>query len=93
MQNTAHLLMIQPVNFGFNTETAINNSFQKNTGGNCQKSALKEFTDLVALLRKNKVDVTVIKDSLSPSTPDSIFPTTGSLFIMMAGYFFIRCLR
>ena len=29
MQNSDHLLMIQPVNFGFNAETAVNNTFQK----------------------------------------------------------------
>ncbi len=74
MQNTAHLLMIQPVNFGFNAETAVNNTFQKNVGGNIQQKALQEFNDFVAVLRKNKVDVTVIEDTPEPSTPDSIFP-------------------
>ena len=28
MQTTSHLLMIRPVNFGFNAETAVNNAFQ-----------------------------------------------------------------
>ena len=74
MQHTSHLLMIQPVNFGFNTETAVNNTFQKNMGGDVQQQALQEFTDFVAVLRKNKIDVTVVKDSLHPATPDSIFP-------------------
>jgi hypothetical protein len=80
MQNTAHLLMIQPVNFGFNAQTAVNNSFQKNIDGDVQQKALQEFTDLVALLRNNKVDVTVVEDSLDPSTPDSIFPNNWISF-------------
>lgn len=80
MQNTANLLMIQPVNFGFNAETAVNNSFQKNIEGNIQQMALKEFTDLVELLRENKVDVTVIEDTSEPFTPDSIFPNNWISF-------------
>ena len=80
MQNTSHLLMIQPVNFGFNAETAVNNTFQKNVGGNIQQKALQEFNDFVAVLRKNKVDVTIIEDTVEPSTPDSIFPNNWISF-------------
>jgi len=80
MQNSSRLLMIQPVQFGFNAETAVNNSFQKNTGGNLQQKALQEFNDFVAILRNNKVDVTVVEDSLIPSTPDSIFPNNWISF-------------
>ncbi len=80
MQNTAHLLMIQPVNFGFNAETAVNNLFQKNIDGGVQQKALQEFNDFVALLRSNKIDVTVVEDSLTPFTPDSIFPNNWISF-------------
>ena len=80
MQNTAHLLMIQPVNFGFNAETAVNNLFQKNIDGDVQQKALQEFNDFVALLRSNKIDVTVVEDSLTPFTPDSIFPNNWISF-------------
>lgn len=80
MQNASHLLMIQPVNFGFNAETAVNNTFQKNIDGNIQQKALKEFNDFVAVLRKNKVDVTVIEDTIEPSTPDSLFPNNWISF-------------
>ena len=72
--------MIQPVNFGFNEQTAVNNSFQKNNGDDIQQHALQEFNDFVNLLKKNKVDVTVVKDSLQPSTPDSIFPNNWISF-------------
>ena len=80
MQNTTHLLMIQPVNFGFNVETAVNNVFQKNIEVDVQQKALQEFNDFVAVLRKNKVDVTVVEDSVNPSTPDSIFPNNWISF-------------
>lgn len=80
MQQTKQLLMIQPVNFGFNAETAVNNTFQKDTGGDLQQNALQEFNDFVTLLRNHKVDVTVIEDSLTPSTPDSIFPNNWISF-------------
>lgn len=72
--------MIEPVNFGFNAETAVNNTFQVNTNENVQQQALKEFTDLVLLLRENKIMVTVIKDTADPFTPDSIFPNNWISF-------------
>jgi len=80
MQNTSQLLMIQPVNFGFNTQTAVNNRFQKDPGDNIQQKALQEFNDFVAVLRKNKVEVMVIEDTAEPSTPDSIFPNNWISF-------------
>jgi hypothetical protein len=80
MQNTRQILMIQPVSFGFNAQTAVNNSFQKNIDGNLQQNALEEFTNFVTLLRKNKIDVTVIEDTAEPSTPDSIFPNNWISF-------------
>ena len=80
MQHTAHLLMIEPVNFGFNAETAVNNTFQVNTNENLQLQALNEFNAFVKLLRENKIDVTVIKDTTDPFTPDSIFPNNWISF-------------
>jgi len=80
MQNTAQLLMIQPVYFGFNAETAVNNAFQKDTGTDVQQLALQEFNAFVGLLRSHKVDVTVVEDSAEPVTPDSIFPNNWISF-------------
>lgn len=79
-QNAHQLLMIRPVNFGFNAETAVNNAFQKNIAGNIQQKALQEFDAFVDVLRNNKVDVTVIEDTTDPSTPDSIFPNNWISF-------------
>ncbi len=61
MQTTSHLLMISPINFGFNAETAVNNAFQvKNADTGVQEKALKEFNVFVNLLRANGVNVTVV---------------------------------
>lgn len=73
--------MIQPVNFGYNAETAVNNAFQ--VAGNdagAQEKAADEFQQFVDLLRKNEVDVTVVKDTPDPYTPDSIFPNNWVSF-------------
>lgn len=81
MQTTSHILMIRPVNFAFNLETAANNTFQvRNDANDVQKSALKEFDDFVALLRRNGVDVLVVEDTPHPHTPDSIFPNNWVSF-------------
>ncbi|MGM9479342.1 citrulline utilization hydrolase CtlX [Pedobacter sp. GSP4] len=80
-QTTNHILMIRPVDFKFNEQTAGNNKFQvASTESNVQTQALKEFDGFVALLRKNGVDVTVVDDTLQPETPDSIFPNNWVSF-------------
>ena len=80
MQTTSHLLMIRPVNFAFNAETAVNNAFQSTKDSNAQEIALTEFNDFVSLLRQNGIDVTVIDDTKEPHTPDSIFPNNWISF-------------
>jgi hypothetical protein len=81
MQTTSHLLMIRPVNFSFNAETAVNNAFQiAGTADHAQEQALAEFEGFVQLLRDNEVDVTVVQDTPDPYTPDSIFPNNWVSF-------------
>jgi hypothetical protein len=81
MQTTNHILMIRPVDFKFNEQTAGNNKFQiASTEIDVQTEALKEFDGFVELLRKNDVDVTVVDDTLQPETPDSIFPNNWVSF-------------
>lgn len=82
--------MVQPANFGFNHETAANNSFQTENKDiapkEIQKLALKEFNNMVDLLKANDIEIIVIKDTIDPIKPDAIFPNnwfsthaTGSL--------------
>ncbi len=75
MQTTSRVLMVRPVRFGFNEQTAVNNSFQRRgLELSAQEMALAEFDTFVTLLRTNGVEVTVVEDTPDPHTPDSIFP-------------------
>lgn len=76
----SELLMIEPVNFHFNPETAVNNRFQRANAGKVQEQALVEFKNFAAILIKNRVGVTVIRDTIDPLTPDSIFPNNWISF-------------
>jgi len=79
MQTTDHVLMVRPVRFAFNEETAGNNAFQQKSESaeaalRIQQQAVAEFDAYVALLRENGVTVDVLQDTPEPFTPDSIFP-------------------
>ncbi len=81
MQTTSHILMIRPVHFGFNAQTAVNNAFQvAPVDGHAQERARAEFDNFVQLLRENGIDVTVVDDQADPHTPDSIFPNNWVSF-------------
>lgn len=76
------LLMVRPVRFGYNAETAVNNAFQV-SGQNqeeVQAKALREFDHFVATLRNHEIDVVVVEDTIEPHTPDSIFPNNWISF-------------
>ena len=80
-QTTCHLMMIRPVNFQFNEETAINNAFQQvNNDKEVHQKAQDEFDAFVEVLRDAGIDVTVIDDTPTPVTPDSIFPNNWISF-------------
>ena len=83
-QITSAIMMIRPVAFRFNEETAVNNYYQKVLEGvsasQVQNRALEEFDTFVALLRSKAIDVVVIEDTIEPSTPDSIFPNNWISF-------------
>ncbi len=83
-QNTNTILMIQPVSFRYNEQTAVNNYYQKVPNGltpeNAQEKALQEFTDFVLKLRAKGIQVITIEDTKEPDTPDSIFPNNWVSF-------------
>lgn len=67
--------MVKPVRFGYNPQTAADNTFMREGFENdAQENALREFTSYVSLLRANKVEVVIAEDTNLPATPDSIFP-------------------
>ena len=81
MTNT--ILMIKPIAFHKNEETAVNNHYQKETKeleNTVQVKALKEFNALVSKLKKAGVKIIVVEDTLEPATPDSIFPNNWISF-------------
>lgn len=81
MQTTSHILMIRPVNFAFNEQTAVNNAFQvQSKHANIQQEAALEFDVFVQLLRSKGIDITVVDDTPDPHTPDSIFPNNWISF-------------
>ena len=82
-QITDTILMIRPVAFRMNEETAVNNYFQedidlKNSEINAKAQA--EFDAFVAELRRVGVNVIVENDDLQQDTPDSIFPNNWVSF-------------
>ena len=84
-QATSHILMIRPVRFGFNEETAETNAFQDaelaaKTKDVAQEDALEQFDNMVAHLKSAGVDVLVYEDTQEPHTPDSIFPNNWVSF-------------
>ena len=83
-QNTSNILMIRPVAFAMNSETAKDNHYQNQESGisglSAQNQALFEFDAFVTKLRNEGVNVTVIDDTLEPRTPDSIFPNNWISF-------------
>lgn len=83
-QTTNSILMIRPVAFRMNEQTAVNNYYQKVLDGllpaTVNAKAQEEFDTFVEKLRSVGVDVTVIDDTLTPDTPDSIFPNNWVSF-------------
>ena len=81
MQTTDTVLMIEPIAFGYNAETAKNNYFQvEQKGEDIQAKALAEFKVFVEKLRAKGINVISIKDTIEPHTPDSIFPNNWVSF-------------
>jgi hypothetical protein len=82
-QITDTLLMIRPVSFRMNEETAINNYFQEDLSiedADINKKAQVEFDTFVDKLRAIGVTVIVEDDDLFNDTPDSIFPNNWVSF-------------
>ena len=83
-QTSNSILMIRPVAFRMNEQTAVNNYYQKVLDGllpaTVNAKAQEEFDAFVKKLRSVGVNVIVVDDTLSPDTPDSIFPNNWISF-------------
>lgn len=83
-QTTQTILMIRPINFRMNEQTAVNNYYQKVLDGLLPQTvnarAQQEFDAYVNKLRDKGVQVIVVDDSKEHDTPDSIFPNNWISF-------------
>ena len=82
-QITDTLLMVRPVAFRMNEQTAVNNYFQEGLqleNEKINKKAQEEFDAFVEKLRGVGVNVIVVDDDKKLDTPDSIFPNNWVTF-------------
>ncbi len=83
-QTTNTILMIRPINFRRNEQTAVNNFYQKESDNVLPETenakAQKEFDTYVNKLRSIGVNVIVVSDTDEYDTPDSIFPNNWISF-------------
>jgi hypothetical protein len=83
-QTTNSILMIRPVAFRMNEQTAVNNYYQKVLDNllpaTVNAKAQEEFDAFVKKLGTVGVNVVVIDDTVTPDTPDSIFPNNWISF-------------
>jgi len=82
-QITNTIVMIRPVAFRMNEQTAVNNYFQEDIdikNAEINKKAQEEFDAFVDKLRAVGVNVIVESDDLRMDTPDSIFPNNWISF-------------
>lgn len=83
-QTTNTILMIRPINFRMNEQTAVNNYYQKVIDNllpqTVNAKAQKEFDAFVEKLSSVGVNVIVVDDTDEFDTPDSIFPNNWVSF-------------
>ncbi len=85
-------MMIKPVKFGYNNQTALDNVYQKSkiktSTHEIAKKAIFEYEQFVSVLRNSGINIIEFQDNEDPLTPDSIFPNNwisthgdGSIFL------------
>ncbi|MBT8204582.1 MAG: amidinotransferase [Eudoraea sp.] len=82
-QITNSILMIRPVNFRMNEQTAVNNYFMEELAlqsAEINSRAQQEFDRFVEVLRTHGVSVIVVDDRKETDTPDAVFPNNWISF-------------
>ena len=83
-QITNTILMVRPVSFRYNEQTAVNNYYQKIldnlSSSEVHEKAVLEFNNFVEKLENAGVNVILVNDTKTPDTPDSIFPNNWVSF-------------
>jgi len=89
---TSAIVMVRPIDFGYNEQTGADNEFQHQPEGDAsviRQAALAEFETMVDNLNNHAIDILVLDTPSSKQTlPDAVFPNNwfstrqdGSLFI------------
>lgn len=76
-QQASRVFMVEPTHFGYNSQTAHSNAFQKTTPlapEQIQEQAVAEFRNFVAQLKEVGIEVYVLKSSAKTALPDAVFP-------------------
>ncbi|OBQ55984.1 amidinotransferase [Tamlana sp. s12] len=83
-QITNTILMIRPVNFRMNEQTAVNNYYQQVLDNTLPETvnlkAQQEFDAYVEKLQSVGVEVIVVTDTTETDTPDALFPNNWISF-------------
>tara|TARA_Y100000034_G_scaffold29585_2_gene35846 strand:- start:131708 stop:132670 length:963 start_codon:yes stop_codon:yes gene_type:complete len=82
-QSTNTIVMVRPIAFRMNEQTAVNNYYQEDIDLKSKEisdKAQHEFDTFVQTLRNHGVEVVVVSDNTSKDTPDSIFPNNWISF-------------
>ena len=84
-QITSQLLMVRPANFSSNIETLETNKFQSGLSSresqeSIQSLALKEFDNMVNLLREHHINVFDVDDIKELNNTDALFPNNWVTF-------------
>jgi hypothetical protein len=83
-QSAPAVLMVRPGRFGFNSQTAASNAFQRPVNGSADEElhrlVLREFDGVATALQGAGVEVLVASDTLQPVKPDAIFPNNWVSF-------------
>uniref|UniRef100_UPI004048399B citrulline utilization hydrolase CtlX n=1 Tax=Polaribacter sp. TaxID=1920175 RepID=UPI004048399B len=83
LHTTQTILMIRPIGFRMNEQTAVNNYFQEDLNiknAEINVKAQQEFDQYVTVLKSYGVHVITVSDTDEFDTPDSIFPNNWISF-------------
>lgn len=76
-QSATAVLMVHPTSFGFDEQTAVSNTFQRQLSASHKTilaRASTEFDAAVATLRAHGIDVIAYDDAPTPAKPSAVFP-------------------
>ncbi|XCF06077.1 arginine deiminase-related protein [Tamlana crocina] len=82
-QTTNAILMVRPLNFRMNEQTAVNNYYQESANllpAAITAKAQQEFDAFVEKLTEVGVNVVVVSDNEDTDTPDAVFPNNWVSF-------------